>query len=255
MIEVTYIGGPTTLLKIAGTVFVTDPTFDPSGSEYRSGAVVLRKLSGPAKKVDELGHIDVALVTHAQHADNLDESGRALLSRIALVLTTQASAAKLGGSVVGLRAGDSRVVESKQGVSIRITATPARHGPVGIEAATGEVIGFVLSVEESGEDLVYVTGDTVWYEGTAEVARDFRPRIVLPFVGGAVTARGPFYLTMNTNDAISLAAAFDPASIIPVHHEGWDHLTQSQEDLHRAFRAVGLEHRLQLVQAGQTYAF
>src|SRR5262245_65175522 len=93
-IEITYIGGPTALIEIAGVTFITDPTFDPPGKDYRSGTVVLRKLAGPAVDVDRLGRIDVALVSHEQHPDNLDESGRVLASRVPLALTTRAGAAK-----------------------------------------------------------------------------------------------------------------------------------------------------------------
>jgi L-ascorbate metabolism protein UlaG (beta-lactamase superfamily) len=254
-IEVTYIGGPTALLRAAGVTFITDPTFDAGGRTYNLGAVTLQKLAGPARAADALGTIDVALVSHAQHADNLDDAGRALLKDIPLVLTTRPSATSLGGHAVGLAPGESRTVKGLNGITLKITATPARHGPVGIEKATGEVVGFVITVVASGEDLAYVTGDTVWYEGTAEVARKFHPRIVLPFVGGAMTARGPIYLTMNTNDAISLAAAFPYATLVPVHHEGWGHFTQSQQDLQKAFAAVGLEKQLQKVVGGETYVF
>ena len=52
-----------------------------------------------------------------------------------------------------------------------------------------------------GTPPLYVTGDTVWYDGVAEVARRFRPGVVLLFAGAART-RDPFNLTMNTNDAI-----------------------------------------------------
>jgi L-ascorbate metabolism protein UlaG (beta-lactamase superfamily) len=254
-VEVTYIGGPTTLLKIGGVTFITDPTFDAGGKTYNLGAVSLCKLEGPALDAAQLGNIDVALVSHAQHPDNLDDAGRNLLKEIPLVLTTRASAEKLGGHAVGLSPGERRIVKAAQGSTLIVTATPARHGPVGIEKQTGDVIGFVITDVESGKDLVYVTGDTVWYEGTAEVARRFHPRIVLPFVGGAVTSRGPFFLTMNTNDAISLAAAFDGAKLLPVHHDGWAHFTQSQDDLVKAFNAVGIANRLQTVEPGKTYLF
>ena len=48
---------------------------------------------------------------------------------------------------------------------------------------------------------IYITGDTVWFDGVAEVARRFPAGIVIPFAGAAET-RGPFHLTMDTNDAI-----------------------------------------------------
>jgi hypothetical protein len=47
--------------------------------------------------------------------------------------------------------------------------------------------------------MIYLTGDTVFYDGVAEVARRFHPELVVIFAGAART-RGPFNLTMNTND-------------------------------------------------------
>ncbi len=250
-IEITYIGGPTALLSIDGVVFITDPTFDAPGGDYPSGTVSLQKTQGPAMQPAALGKVDVALVSHDQHADNLDSSGRMLLKEIATVLTTVPGAARIGHGAVGLRPWDQQTVATPSGRTLRITATPARHGPAGIESIVGEVIGFVVSVADTGEDLVYVTGDTVWYDGTREVARRFRPRAVLLF-GGAARTRGPFHLTMDTNDAIETAAAFPDAAIVPVHHEGWAHFTQSQDDLASAFGALGLGDRLRRVEGGQT---
>src|SRR5690242_19297712 len=63
-IEITYIGGPTALIEIAGVTFITDPTFDAPGKDYRSGTVTLRKLAGPAIDAARLGRVDVALVSH-----------------------------------------------------------------------------------------------------------------------------------------------------------------------------------------------
>jgi hypothetical protein len=36
-------------------------------------------------------------------------------------------------------------------------------------------------------DAVYLTGDTVFYEGVVEVARRFRPQLVVIFAGAART--------------------------------------------------------------------
>lgn len=248
---ITYIGGPTALLTIDGVRFITDPTFDPAGGDYASGAVRLHKTHGPALAADKLGRIDVALVSHDQHPDNLDTSGRALLAEISHVLTTRTGAARLGNGAIGLDPWQSWCVRTPRGTTLSVTATPARHGPVGIEPISGEVIGFVISGMESGLDLAYATGDTVWYEGTREVARRYRPRTVLVFAGGA-QVRGPFYLTMDTNDVIEAAAAFPQALIVPVHHDGWQHFTQSQEDLAKSFQALGMSDRLRRVTGGET---
>ena len=70
-----------------------------------------------------------------------------------------------------------------------------------------------------------MTGDTVWFEGVAEVQRRFRPGLVLLFAGAAQT-RGKFNLTMNANDAIEAASAFAGAAIVPLHTDGWAHFTE-----------------------------
>ena len=68
--------------------------------------------------------------------------------------------------------------------------------------------------------------------------------------GGAAHTRGPFHLTMDTNDAIETAHAFPDAVIVPVHRDGWAHLTQSGDDIERAFTAHGLQSRLQMLVPG-----
>lgn len=247
---ITYVGGPTAVLSIDGVRFITDPTFDPAGGDYASGVVSLHKTAGPALLPAQLGPFDVALVSHDQHPDNLDHSGRALLKDVRHVLTTRAGAARLGNGAIGLQPWESWSIGTPGGSTLSVTAAPARHGPAGIEPISGEVIGFVIRAVESGTDLAYVTGDTVWYEGTREVARRFRPKVVVLF-GGAARVRGPFHMTMSTNDAVEAAVAFPDAAIVPVHHDGWAHFTQSQEDLAKAFQALGLGDRLRRVTGGE----
>jgi L-ascorbate metabolism protein UlaG (beta-lactamase superfamily) len=249
MITITYIGGPTTIIEVAGLRFLTDPTFDAPG-DYPSGAVVLRKTEGPGLPADAIGSIDAVLLSHDQHADNLDPAGRALVERLP-TLTTRAGAGRLGHRSVGLAPWTSHEFVSPTGIRLRVTATPARHGPAGIEPLAGDVIGFMISSLDPAADLVYVTGDTVWFAGTADVARRYEPAVILLFAGAART-RGPFHLTMNTNDAVETAAAFPRAVIVPVHHSGWAHFSQSQDDLVKTFAVVGLSDRLRPVSPAET---
>jgi L-ascorbate metabolism protein UlaG (beta-lactamase superfamily) len=242
--KITLIGGPTALIEIAGFRLLTDPTFDEPG-EYKLPHVTLTKTSRPALSLKQLGTIDAVLLSHDQHSDNLDNSGRAFLNQASRVLTTTVGAERLGGSVEGLRPWQS-VAVSKPGSAVKVTATPARHGPAGIEPLAGDVIGYVL---EDDSNKIYVTGDTVWYDGVAEVARRFKANVVLLFAGSAQT-RGPFHLTMDTNDAIETAQAFADAVIVPVHYEGWAHFKQSGDDLLKAFNTLGFGPRLQLLQPG-----
>ena len=143
------------------------------------------------------------LLSHDQHSDNLDESGKRFLSKVKRVLTTEIGAKRLGGHVEGFAPWASTEL-TKNGRSLTITAAPARHGPHGIEPLAGDVIGFVLSSKASRP--IYISGDTVWYDGVAEVAQRFKAGVVMPFAGAAQT-RGPFHLTMDVNDTIETARA------------------------------------------------
>jgi L-ascorbate metabolism protein UlaG (beta-lactamase superfamily) len=244
--HLTLIGGPTVLIDYAGLRLLTDPTFDEPG-DYKLPHVTLHKTHGPALDIAKVGAVDAVLLSHDQHADNLDTSGRDFLARAQQVLTTEAAAKRLGGNARGLAPWATAELIAPGGARVRVTATPARHGPAGIEPFSGDVVGFVL--EADGAPTVYVTGDTVWYDGVADVARRFKAGIVVLFAGSAQT-RGPFNLTMNVNDAIETAHAFPQAAIVPVHCDSWAHFTQDRDDLVKSFKALGIDGRLRLLAPG-----
>jgi L-ascorbate metabolism protein UlaG (beta-lactamase superfamily) len=247
-LSITLIGGPTALIEIDGFRLLTDPTFDAPG-DYQLPHVKLKKLAGPAIGADAVGEIDAVLLSHDQHSDNLDRSGREFLKTAKRVLTTEAGAKRLGGHVEGFAPWSSTELKGKNGNTLTITATPARHGPAGIEPLSGDVVGFVVASSKPGSRPVYVSGDTTWFDGVAEVARRFDCGVVLPFAGAAQT-RGPFHLTMDTNDTIETARAFGDAVIVPIHTDGWAHFRQNAADLRVTFDALGFGKRLMLLEPG-----
>jgi L-ascorbate metabolism protein UlaG (beta-lactamase superfamily) len=163
---ITLIGGPTALIEANGFRLLTDPTFDAPG-EYKLPHVTLKKFAGPSRTAEQVGQVDAVLLSHDQHADNFDRCGKAYAMAAPRIFTTPAGAQRLGAPAEGLAPWQSANL-AKQDGTLRITATPARHGPAGIEPFSGDVIGFVLSFSE-GTPPLYVTGDTVWYDGVAEV--------------------------------------------------------------------------------------
>ena len=245
-VKITYIGGPTALLEVGGLRLLTDPTFDPAGSEYGTASYVLRKTQGPALGPDSLGSVDAVLLSHDHHFDNLDTAGRGLLSRATRVLTTQAGAEQLGSGAVGLVAWQATDIPAMSGGALRVTATPARHGPA--HADRGPVIGFVLTWRDQPDEGIYVSGDTVWYEDLREIGRRFSIRVALLFMGAArVAAVGPWHLTLTAAEGVEAARALEEATIVPLHYEGWAHFSESREDIERAFGGAGLSHRLRWV--------
>jgi L-ascorbate metabolism protein UlaG (beta-lactamase superfamily) len=249
MINATYLGGPTVILELGSFRIITDPTLDPIGTTFMvNDKPAYSKTQAPAST--DIGKIDLVLLSHDQHGDNLDHSGRQLLEKVPLTLTTPIGAQRLKGNAKGLQTWETTTIKSNEGEEIVITSTPARHGPAGIEKLAGDVTGFI--VDYKGKQL-YITGDTVFYAGTSEVANKFKPNYVFVFAGAAST-RGPFHLTMDTNDVIDTAGAFPQAAIIPVHFEGWSHFTQPLEAIERSFAALGLSQRLLILPPGKKTA-
>ena len=242
-LHMTYVGGPTALLEFGGVRLLTDPTFDPAGSEFRAAAYVLRKTQGPAIAPDSLGRIDAVLLSHDQHFDNLDASGRELLSRVGRVLTTETGAGRLGPPAQGLAPWQSVEISAPDQRKLRVTATQARHGPAHMDR--GPVIGFVLTYSDAPDDSVYVSGDTVWFEDLREISRRFSIRVAILFMGAArVAAVGPWHLTFTAAEGVEAARAFEDAMIAPLHFEGWEHFSESRDQIQAAFREAGLESRL-----------
>ncbi len=248
-LSITYIGGPTVLIELGGMRLLTDPTFDDAGGTYVR-ASTLRKLAGPSIGASALGRVDAVLLSHHQHADNLDTAGEAVLKKATRVVTTVEGAAALGGNAFGLAPWQSAELEGPHGRTLRVTVTPARHGPP--ERASLAVIGFVLNAAGG----IYISGDTVLYEGVREVMERVHPRIAVLHLGAArVEQAGPNPLTepltMTAEGAVEFAQLAPDARIVPIHYEGWAHFTEGREMIERTFAGAGLSERLIWLRAGE----
>ncbi len=236
--NVTHIGGPTTLIEVGGWRVLTDPTFDPPGGHYAFGwGTSSNKVAGPAVPATELGPLDLVLLTHDQHADNLDAAGRALLPTVPQVLTTRAAATRLGGGGArGLRPGATHVLESRGRELLEVTATPARHGPPMSRPIVGEVVGFLLRCAGT---TVWITGDTVLHRRLRRAIRDVQVDVMIVHVGGVrFRQTGPVRYTLTGRRAVDLVRLAHPRIAVPVHYEGWTHFADGPAGLKRALDAA-----------------
>jgi L-ascorbate metabolism protein UlaG (beta-lactamase superfamily) len=249
LLTATLVGGPTLLVRYAGRVFLTDPTFDQP-RDYPSSGVTLRKLTGPALAADRLGPVDVVLLSHDQHPDNLDTAGRGVLADVPVVLSTPLAGTRLPG-VTGLEPWQDVTLRAHGRPDVCVTAVPARHGPAGSESITGPVTGFVLRAD--GHPTVYVSGDNASLDvvgAIAERARDIAVAIL--FVGAANVGRfGPEPMTLDAERALAAADLLHDAIVVPVHAEGWAHFTQSADDVVRAFAGTTSAGRLVVPPRGE----
>jgi L-ascorbate metabolism protein UlaG (beta-lactamase superfamily) len=247
-VRVTHIGGPTTLIEVAGWRILTDPTFDPPGRRYSFGwGTGSRKTSGPALTPEQIGPVDVILLSHDHHADNLDDRGRALIARTPVVLSTRAGARRLGHGVRGLQAWEETVLTDPDRPAVTVTATPCRHGPPLSRPIAGQVIGFALRWPSQEHGVFWVTGDTVLYPALREVPRRFTVDTVLLHLGAVrFPLTGRLHYSLTAAEAVELCRLVRPRTIIPVHYEGWSHFSQGRPAIERAFAAApdGLGERL-----------
>lgn len=259
-IDITYIGTATVLLNVNGLRILTDPVLDPRGSQFTvgvSGRTTYASTMAPSFSPEMLESVDVVLLSHDQHGDNLDREGRRLLHRVGRVVTTQAGAKRLSkripGRVVGLRPWEVFTVDSPDGTPITIKATPARHGPPMSLPFVGHVIGFHLTWPGQKHGPLYISGDTVFYRGVKDIARREDVGTAILHVGqGSFRVTGPIRYSMDGRDAAKTGRALRAARVIPVHFDGWDHFKSDQNDIKSAFKEAELEDKLYWLPRGET---
>ena len=242
-VRVTHIGGPTVLIEVAGWRVMTDPTFDRPGGRYSFGwGTASRKLAGPAISASELPPLDAVLLSHDHHGDNLDTAGRALLTSADQVVTTVAGARRLGGVARGLEPWGTTRLESAGRPTIEITATPCRHGPPLSRPLAGAVVGFALRWDGQEHGALWISGDTVLYDGVRQVAKRVVVDAALVHLGGVrFPVTGPLRYSMTARQAVELCSLIRPRTVIPIHYEGWSHFQESRETIERDLATVTTE--------------
>lgn len=255
-VRVTYLGGPTYLLEVGRFRIISDPGFDPQGTQRNEGpGHLLTKVMAPPIPVHAIGRIDIALVSHAQHLDNLDNEGRKLLGRVGRTLTTPASAAMNlpGRNVQGLSPWESTVVGNVHGEKLKITAMPAVHtSNPDLREVVGEVTGFMLEWEGQTTGAFYISGDTVWIDEINEIARRYKVNAGILHLGSAnVPAVGDNFLTMNAVDGVRASKVLGLRNVFPAHFEGWRHFREGAWFIEREFTNAGLTDALHMLRPGE----
>ncbi|UBU10263.1 MBL fold metallo-hydrolase [Nonomuraea gerenzanensis] len=248
----TVLGGPTTVIDVGGLRIVVDPTFDDPGPHG-----YLTKTRGPAVREDALGPVEVVLVSHDAHPDNLDDRGRAFAMAAPRVLTVPGAAGRLGPRAVGLPAWTAFAVPRPDGGGeLTVLAVPAVHGPEdGERDADGnvncEVTGFVLSGQ--GVPTVYVSGDNASIRAVAEIARRVPGIDAAVLNAGAARVPGKFRgrpVSMNGHRVAAAAAILGARVVVPAHYDGWTHFSQGRAEVETAFDEAGLAALLRLTEHG-----
>ncbi len=174
------------------------------------------------------------LLSHDHHGDNLDDAGRALLPGAGVVVTTASGARRLGGTARGLEPWGTTRLESDGRPTIEITATPCRHGPPFSRPVAGDVVGFALRWEGQEHGVLWISGDTVLYDGVREVAERLDVDTALLHLGAVrFPVTGPLRYSMTAAEAVELCGLVRPRVAIPIHYEGWGHFKEGRAEIER----------------------
>ncbi len=243
---VTHLGTATMLLEIGSLRLLTDPVLDSKDRTHHFALGTCTTCSiATTLPAHGLGRIDAVLLSHDQHGDNLDAAGRALLPAAGVVVTTPAAAGRLGEGARGLRPFASTTLRGEDGLTVRVTATPARHGPPLSLPFVGSVTGFILEWSGQTGGVLYISGDTVYFRGIEEIARRFEIGTAFLHVGAARFSRtGPIRYTFDAKEAARAAVRLRARTVVPVHYEGWSHFSEGRRQIAEAMARDGLDDRL-----------
>jgi hypothetical protein len=91
---------------------------------------------------------------------------------------------------------------ARAATTLDVTATPCRHGPPLSRPVADDVVGFALRRGDAGDGVIWISGDTVLYEGVRQVARRLRVDIALLHLGGVrFPISGPLRYPMTAREA------------------------------------------------------
>ena len=162
-----------------------------------------------------------------------------MLTRANVVVTTVPGAKRLGGNARGLAPWASTRLEPSGKPPIEIRATPCRHGPPALHRLSGEAVGFAVTRNGQDHGALWISGDTVLYDGVREAARRLTVDTALLHVGAVrFPITGPLRYTMTAEEAVELCHLLRPRVAIPIHYEGWSHFRQGRAETEKAFASA-----------------
>jgi L-ascorbate metabolism protein UlaG (beta-lactamase superfamily) len=255
-----FIGNATVLLRYAGFVILTDPTFVHMHEQVPLGyGLHATRLTNPAIEIGQVPPLDFILLSHF-HGDHFDQVAERGLDKSVPIVTTAESAGKLEergfGNTYRLDTWSSLTVE-KGDARLRVTAMPGRHGPPLADVVLPDVMGSLLEFQSPAETTpfrLYVTGDTLVFDDLRDIPRR-HPDIDLALLHLGGTKVMGIMVTMDGEQGVQLLRIVNPKLATPVHYNDYDVFKSPLADFQREVQAAGIEDRVRYLNHGDTYAF
>jgi L-ascorbate metabolism protein UlaG (beta-lactamase superfamily) len=214
----------------------------------------------PSLEIEQLPEIDAVVLSH-WHGDHFDQVAQERLDRDLPVVTTAEASRALGEigftRSVPLETWSSHDL-SGGGGRVRITALPGRHAPAGLDVALPDVMGSCLEFYGAGgaEEVVgapdlrlYISGDTLMFEGIREIAERV-PQLDLALIHLGGTRVFGVTVTMDAEQGLELMRTLRPDVTVPIHYNDYDSFKSPLSDFQELVRDAGLESRVAYVSHG-----
>ena len=257
-----FIGNATLLIRYGPLTILTDPSFVHRGAEVALGfGLTATRTTDPALDAEQVPQPDVVILSH-DHGDHFDAVAADWLDHRVPILTAPGAVAGLRergfGDIRPLGTWESATIE-REGVALRLTAVPAQHGPAPIAAALPEVMGSLLQLwaDASAEDgpadvTIYLSGDTVFHEGLAEL-RDRFGEVDLAFLHlGGMRLMG-MQVTMDAGQGVQLINLLQPRMSIPIHYNDYGTSSSTLAEFVAAVNDAGLAERVRYLRHGDIW--
>ncbi|MFJ4242392.1 MBL fold metallo-hydrolase [Streptomyces iakyrus] len=251
-IDLHFIGNATVLLSYGPLTLLTDPNFLHRGQyAYLGHGLLTRRLTEPALDVDELPRLDAVVLSHL-HGDHWDRRARRHLDHTVPILTTPHAARRLRTvhgfhRTAGLRTWKALTLQ-RDGAEVTVTALPARHaGHAVLRGLLPPVMGSMLEFGPAGGSprmRLYISGDTLVYDGLDEIADHFPAADLAVLHLGGTRLPGGFVVTMDGAQGAELARRLDPRLVLPVHYGDYTVMRSPLSAFLAEADAIGLGDRI-----------
>ena len=258
-ISLTFIGNATVLLRWGAFTVLTDPNFLHAGQRAHLGfGLTTERLLEPALQPADLPELDAVVLSHL-HGDHWDRIATRELDHALPIVTTSHAARRLQGlhgfrRATGLQNWETHTLVKDQSV-LRVTSLPGMHAPGLLGRLLPPVMGSLLEFGDTTGEVdqrVYLTGDTLVFDGVREIARR-HPDLDLAVVHlGGTLLPGGIMVTMDGVQGADLLELVRPRVAVPVHTEDYGAFSSPLSDFTEEMARRGLADLVRVVDRGQT---
>jgi Predicted Zn-dependent hydrolases of the beta-lactamase fold len=235
--DILFVRHATILIYAENKKILVDPVFSDIG-ELPSIKSLRFDNKNPLIKletsIDELIDVDSAFITHL-HIDHFDTLARKLLKKSTKIFCQPQD------SEIIKKMGFLDVSPIEQYIiwnNLKISRVDGKHGEGKVLEKMGKTSGFVL--QDSTNYTMYITGDTIWYDGVKEAIEKFNPNAIVLNAGAATFPIGR-PVTMNEADITSVIKSAPNSKIVAIHMDAWNHCMLSKENLHNFLSSKSIE--------------